>query len=122
LWSGVSGYVEPGEDPLSTALKELREEVGVTAEQVQLLARCDPIVFSDDHGRKRYEWTVHPFLFRASSDVQITLDWEHTDYAWVRRSDIGRLETVPRLQDVVERLEERRMGKWRCGEERKIMR
>ena len=29
LWGGIAGYVEENEDPYDTAVKEIREEVGI---------------------------------------------------------------------------------------------
>jgi len=39
---GVSGGIEPGEDPLETARRELREELGLVAAKWTPLGRCDP--------------------------------------------------------------------------------
>lgn len=42
LWELPAGVVEPGEDPLSTAKRELAEETGYQAESWQLLFRYYP--------------------------------------------------------------------------------
>lgn len=39
---GVSGGIEPGEDPLETAKRELQEELGLVAQTWQPLVRLDP--------------------------------------------------------------------------------
>lgn len=39
---GVSGGIEPGEDPLETARRELQEELGLVARHWQPLVRLDP--------------------------------------------------------------------------------
>lgn len=39
---GVSGGIEPGEDPLETAKRELREELGLVAQTWQPLVKLDP--------------------------------------------------------------------------------
>ncbi len=39
---GVSGGIEPGETPLETAQRELREELGLIAEDWQPLVKLDP--------------------------------------------------------------------------------
>jgi ADP-ribose pyrophosphatase len=39
---GVSGGIEPGEDPLETAKRELREELGLVAQTWQTLVKLDP--------------------------------------------------------------------------------
>lgn len=39
---GVSGGIEPGEDPLETAKRELQEELGLVAQTWQPLVKLDP--------------------------------------------------------------------------------
>lgn len=39
---GVSGGIEPGEDPLETARRELQEELGLVAERWRPLVKLDP--------------------------------------------------------------------------------
>lgn len=39
---GVSGGIEPGEDPLETAQRELQEELGMVAEHWRPLVKLDP--------------------------------------------------------------------------------
>ena len=104
LWGGVAGYVEPDEDPYETALKEIREEVGIEASAVELIFRGEPVVFSDRYGGKNYEWVVYPFLFRIENRGGIRLDWEHSDFCWVSPGDIDSFDTVPRLKEVVKHL------------------
>jgi 8-oxo-dGTP pyrophosphatase MutT (NUDIX family) len=98
LWSGISGYVE--EDPLDTAFKEIKEEVGIEKEFVQLLKRADPLEFIDYYKGKKYHWKVYPFLFRLKKIENIHLDWENVDYRWILPREIKDYRTVPRLKEV----------------------
>src|SRR5215510_15987561 len=60
-WAGISGFVEPGVTPLEQAYTELREEAGLSPDDLQLLCTGTPLgVRDEDLGR---EWVVHPFLF-----------------------------------------------------------
>jgi len=93
-WSAVSGYIEGREDPRDRAVQEVREETGLRrlvlrASGQPVLARTDTTVY-----------VVHPFLFDVASRA-VRLDWENIDHAWVRPEDLGRYDTVPRLEDVV---------------------
>jgi 8-oxo-dGTP pyrophosphatase MutT (NUDIX family) len=90
-WAGVSGYVEPGETPRQTAYKELEEEVSARPEQVRLVREAPPLTFLDDEHDTT--WVVHPFLFEDLG-VNVELDWEHTEYAWIPRSTLGALDVV----------------------------
>lgn len=47
-WELPGGYVDPGEDPATCAIRELEEEAGWTANSVQLLASFQPLAGSAD--------------------------------------------------------------------------
>lgn len=103
-WSGVAGYVEEGEKPVETALKEIREETGLNNEDVELLKILDPIEFTDFYEEKKYEWKIYPFLFKVRKKSKVQIDWEHTKYRWINPSEIDMFEAVPRLRDVILKL------------------
>jgi predicted aconitase with swiveling domain/8-oxo-dGTP pyrophosphatase MutT (NUDIX family) len=88
MWAGVSGYIEPGEEPLQTANKEIAEETGIT--KARLLRTGEMLMV-----RQRDNiWAIHPFLFQSPTD-KVAIDWEHTDYRWVLPSEMEGLELVP---------------------------
>jgi 8-oxo-dGTP pyrophosphatase MutT (NUDIX family) len=88
-WAGVSGYIEPGETDEQTALKEIREETGITEENLELVRKSDPIHVQDGE----HVWVVHPFLFRSATD-KVTLDWEHTEYRWIAPDELKSYDFV----------------------------
>ena len=65
MWAGISGYLE-NEDPLAQALKEIREESGLTESQVTLLRSADPLEATDAQ-LPNIIWIVHPYLFQSST-------------------------------------------------------
>jgi 8-oxo-dGTP diphosphatase len=100
-WSGVSGYLERP-DPLGQAYTEIAEEVGLSSDQVTLVRRGAPFDVVDPvQGRA---WRVHPFLFAVREPEQIRLDWENTEMRWIDPSEVSRLQTVPGLAEVLERV------------------
>jgi 8-oxo-dGTP diphosphatase len=103
-WSGVAGYVEEGEEPVDTAFKEIREETGLTNNDIELIKTLEPIEFTDFYEEEKYDWKVYPFLFRVQKENKIRIDWEHISYRWIKPSDIDKFETVPRLREVVLKL------------------
>jgi len=100
-WSAITGYVEENEEPINTAYKEIREEVGLEKKDIFLLKEGKPIVFTDFYNEKRFEWIVHPFLFKTLNKGKIQIDWEHTNYSWIKPDEIVKFRTVPRLKNVV---------------------
>ena len=81
-WETVHGRVEPGETPHAAAVRELREETGLTAERL-------------------YNVTTHGFYLHTQATVEIavvfcafvtgaprvTLGDEHAKSQWLSRSD-----------------------------------
>lgn len=96
-WGGVSGYLEGKEEAAARARREIREETGI--EDPELLAAGAVVRARQRTGN--VVWAVHPFLFRAPS-TQVTLDWEHEAYRWIRAEELPRFETVPKLQEALE--------------------
>ena len=90
LWSGVSGYIEPDETPEITALKELREEVDLEKEDVAFINKFGPEQIVDVYEGTKYEWNIHIFLYRCLNKEKIKIDWEHTEFKWIKPQNIKR--------------------------------
>jgi 8-oxo-dGTP pyrophosphatase MutT (NUDIX family) len=101
MWAGISGYIED-ETPLERALKEIKEETGLTNDSVVLVHIGQPIE-AVEPSMPWLTWIVHPFLF-YSNTVLIKIDWEHEEYKWITPEEIVKYRTVPRLRDVVDLL------------------
>ncbi|KYK28389.1 hypothetical protein AYK20_01405 [Thermoplasmatales archaeon SG8-52-1] len=100
-WGGITGYIEENEEPYMTAIKEIREEVGIKEKDVKLIKKLDPIAFTDIYSGIKYEWEIYPFLFKINNKQKINIDWEHTDYRWILPSEIINFNTVPLLKAIV---------------------
>lgn len=100
-WAGVSGYLEAA-TPLEQAYRELREEVGLGPDDVELVAQGEPLDIPDPSNSTL--WRVHPFRFLLRDPRKVRLDWEHTESRWVRPEEIATLETVPRLDETWQRV------------------
>ena len=104
LWGGVAGYVEENEKPYETALKEIEEEVGIKKEYIKLIKELEPISFTDFYDHKRYDWEIFVFLFKIVKKCKIKIDWEHTEYRWIKPSEIVNYKTVPHLNKAVSKI------------------
>lgn len=104
LWGGVAGYVEEDEIPYETAVKEIKEEVGIERGNVRLIKKSDPVKFTDCYNGKKYDWIIYPFLFTIEKDVKVKIDWEHTEFRWILSSEIEKYNTVPHLKEIVSKI------------------
>jgi 8-oxo-dGTP pyrophosphatase MutT (NUDIX family) len=100
-WAAISGSVDLA-TPFEQALMEIREETGLGGNEVRLERQGLPLDISDDE--YGVTWRVHPFLFSVADPGGIRLDWEHTESRWIDPTELGALDTVPRLRDTWERL------------------
>jgi 8-oxo-dGTP diphosphatase len=82
-WGLCGGHIEPGEAPRACSEREMREELGA-GHRTELLARLDPV--RDTHYGGVME--VHLFHYRWL-EGEVELNEEHTDFAWVRLSELA---------------------------------
>jgi mutator protein MutT len=89
LWSLPKGHIEDGETPEQTAVREVREETGITGEVVRSLGSIDYWFVAEN---RRVHKTVHHYLLVALSGELSDEDTEVTEVAWVALDDLdGRL-------------------------------
>ena len=101
-WSAVSGYLEGTEQALTRAVTEIHEEVGLSAEQINLVRIGETVRAYDEENDT--VWIIHPFLFDAKSKA-IKLDWENIDYRWVAPAELRSYDTVPKLREALDRVQ-----------------
>lgn len=99
LWSAVSGIIEGSEDPLDRARTEIYEEVGMSGEAITLARSAKRMRIRSPQYRN-HAWDVFPFLFEARKP-RVSLNWENSDYRWIKREQLGRYKTVPSLDAVL---------------------
>lgn len=95
-WAGVSGYLEPNDEPLSRSIIEIEEETGLKKEHLRLLKIGNFIYMRDQDTL----WKIYTFLWEIDTDT-ITIDWEHTEFKWIPISEIDLFDTVPKLKEVI---------------------
>jgi len=96
-WAAVSGFIERGERPEGTALKEVAEETGISTARLE--GRAETLRIRDG----TYVWSIYPFLFEVG-DEEVKLDWEHTECAWVGLDELDGYDTVPGFRKVLNAL------------------
>lgn len=82
-WDLPKGHAEPGEDILTTALRETQEESGVPAKDIEVDPDFQFIIEYCVNGVRRgtYEKRVTYFIgyLPKTRDIELT---EHSDYRW----------------------------------------
>ncbi|MBI1662559.1 MAG: NUDIX domain-containing protein [Nitrosopumilus sp.] len=99
LWAGVSGIIEKNEEPLQRAKIEIFEEVGITEDQITLVKSAEEMRINSPQ-YQNHEWEIFPFLFEAKNPT-IKLNWENSDFKWIKVDELENYETVPSLQKVL---------------------
>ena len=87
-WQLPKGMVEKGESPETAAVREAREEAGVSSEVVQLIETIEYWYAGLDNGiRVRFHKRVHFYLLRYLLGDTKDHDWEVNEARWVPIDD-----------------------------------
>jgi 8-oxo-dGTP diphosphatase len=102
VWGAVSGMIDNGRNPDEQALVEIEEETGLTASDIQLSKKSEPQIIDDADRNLRK--IVYPFLFHVLNRHKIRINWEHTEFKWIKPADLGDYTTMPELKETLERV------------------
>ena len=94
-WSLVGGGVDEGETPKEAFIHEVKEESGLSLDDVEY-----------SYSKIENEFYVH-FFVAKTSDTNVKISFEHSEYAWVKPEDISKYDKVPNLgEDMLKALQE----------------
>ena len=100
-WNTVTGYLDELKTIREKVLEEIREEIGMGEEDILSYDFGESYEFKDVAANKT--WIVHPVLVELKDKPVIKLDWEHTEYRWVKPGEIKNFDIVPRLDESLKR-------------------
>ncbi|MFH1408930.1 MAG: NUDIX domain-containing protein [Nanoarchaeota archaeon] len=95
-WSAVAGYLDSLGALKDKVHEELREELNLKEELIASMTFGTPYRFLDK--TLGCTWLIHPVIVDLKERPVITLDWEHTEYAWITPEDIEQYDAVPNLK------------------------
>jgi 8-oxo-dGTP diphosphatase len=95
-WAVPGGALNRGEEPVSGALREFAEEVGVTLDGFSVVS-----VHEDDHGGWSY-WTV--IIELPEQFACATVNWETAETAWIAGHRLTELELLKPFRATLLRL------------------
>jgi len=106
-WQLPKGLVEAGENPEITAVREAREEGGVSSDVVQPIETIEYWYAGLDNGIKvRFHKRVHFYLLRYVSGDTRDHDWEVNEARWVPIEDATSQLAFDNEKRVMERARE----------------
>jgi 8-oxo-dGTP pyrophosphatase MutT (NUDIX family) len=106
-WQLPKGLVDAGENPEIAAVREAREEGGVTSEVVQPVETVEYWYAGLDNGiRVRFHKRVHFYLLRYVSGDTKDHDWEVNEARWVPIDDATSQLAFDNERRVMERARE----------------
>lgn len=94
-WNVIAGYLDEMCPIADKVYEELSEEAGILKESVTELVYGKPFEFHDPElGRT---WIICPVLAKLTEKPSVKMDWEHTEYKWVKPEEISDHDTFPRI-------------------------
>jgi bis(5'-nucleosidyl)-tetraphosphatase len=98
-WDLPKGKIEAGETKHQAALRELKEETGLTATIGDGFEQSLHYNFTDFKGNQAHK-TVYFFIARAHG-TQVTLSDEHINYAWLNYEQALKKLTYENAQQIL---------------------
>ena len=97
-WSLPKGHVDPGEEPLGAAIREIAEESGITdLHFLCALGAYGRYKLGQNTGEDKQEWKVLLFfLFKTGQNKLNPKDPHHPHASWVHPDEVEALLTHPK--------------------------
>ncbi|MCK5212188.1 NUDIX domain-containing protein [Candidatus Parcubacteria bacterium] len=94
-WNTVSGYIDEPVSLEAKAREELREEIGLDLSLIESIKVGKINTYFDKKINKT--WIIYPIIVVLKARPKIQLDWEHSEYKWIKPKELKYYEIVPNL-------------------------
>jgi len=92
-WSTVAGYLDELKPIREKALEELKEETGISEENIADIKFGQSYKIKDETVHRL--WLRFPVLVELKNKPKIKLDSEHTDFKWIKPEEMSKFDTPP---------------------------
>jgi len=99
MWDAFGGHLIPCEEPSSALVRELEEELGISALQPRFLGIYEDI---DPTSKELFRHYLF-FVTRWNGEPRIAND-EHSEIRWFAPDEANRLSLAPSLKDAIRRV------------------
>lgn len=93
IWEIPGGKLEPGEDPLDGARREVKEEAGL---DVELVSPISIWTYGDYSGGTQF--IQIDYLCKIIGNPEVKLSEEHSDFAWITYDELDKYEISPEMR------------------------
>ncbi len=102
-WGFVAGYMDELKPVVEKGIEELKEETGITKNEVSSISRKG--VYRWEYSEGGIEFISHLVLAVLDEKPRVSLSWEHTSYRWVeidKASNLLSSHTLAELEKVIQ--------------------
>lgn len=103
FWDFPKGILDKGESGIDAAVRETKEETGITEFKViqDFKETVSYFTWREDRAVPKY---VALFL-AETKNIEVRLSWEHDEYAWLSYSDASQRISLPPMKEALKKAE-----------------